>query len=300
MTNQADVDTLLASIDDLRGSWSRSRTAARTGRRRCSGRSTSPTVGRSTRFRRRSCSSPTVCQRSIGSIAPIAVAHSGRPRRASAEPAPPGEPWAQSTGSRYSQVALQPGRLHRQQVPSQRPAGRRRRRRRHHAVVRTGSSTPAPATAWWERGSYSHVRDTTGTRPATRRQDSSKGRVLLGRQADLRRRPEQRSRTLDGPIVTGGRVPGDRRHPPNDNCDDGLRRNAGRSRPQSARPSTTPTRSNPAYQAVTKTWSNGPDWEVWTGSRRTVRASTGRREGLQLAALHRVRPGGRRRRRGTM
>ncbi len=24
--------------------------------------------------------------------------------------------------------------------------------------------------------------------------------------------------------------------------------------------------SNPAYRAVTKTWSNGPDWEVWSGS----------------------------------
>ena len=264
MTNQADVDTLLASINDLKGSWS-----------------TSPNGGTNweealfrTFYKADGSTADTIPETVVfftdGVPTFDRLVHKSAPGIIPAEPPAPSAPWPASTGSSYSQVGVPPGRLHLQPVPPQRPHDRCRRRQRDHPVVeldqrpgcrlphRSGSAgrtatsaTPSRYQARYQkRNSSSSARTTGSTRPPIRHDADLQ--PPQGPRLDRRHRGRV-------PVV---REPGQHQQ---------QRRRAARvvrpaARP-SARPSTTPTATNPAYRAVTKTYNNGPDWEIWTGTR---------------------------------
>ena len=197
MTNQADVDALLAGVDDLRGSWS-----------------TNPQGGTNWEealFR--------TFYAADGSTAPVIpktmvfftdgvptfdrLVHLTSPGVLPAQPPAPGAPWPNSTGSAYSQVAFNRADYIANAF------------RRNVRFVGVGVGAGITNNSNWivdpgagytdivERGSYSYVRQTiTGYQARYQKRDSSSSPYVLGRQADLRRSRQQSPRDRDWRNIT--------------------------------------------------------------------------------------------------
>ena len=133
---------------------------------------------------------------------------------------------------------------------------------------RTGSTIPgAGYRTQWERGSYSYVRDTIGYEaryqteelvPTARGTGSTSSATYARRQPTTGAGPRLDRRHRSGVRVV--REPGQHQQ---------QRRRAHRRHQQHAVSTAEyqANNSNPLYRAVTKTYNNGPDWEIWTGSR---------------------------------
>ncbi len=184
-------------------------------------------------------------------------------------PAPPGEPWEQSTGSRYTQVGFN---------RSDYIANKFRQSTRFVGVGVGGNINDTqdwivdPGAGYRdasERGSYSHVRNT----------------YTYGARYMVRNAATGGSwKWVDLPTYQDARAAGDRtwdsgrwntiteaefleiNTSSDDDSNDGLLESFDGTTPVST-VEFNANSSNPNYRAVSKTWSNGPDWEIWTGSR---------------------------------
>ncbi len=298
MTNEADVNTLLASIDNLQGSWSSS--SARNGGTNWEEAmfrtffqpdgSTAPTIPETVVFFTDGIPTFDRLDRTDG-FGPFRSAPGVLP----AQPAPPGAPWPESKGNAFSQVGFN------------RADYIANKFRRSVRLVGVGVGSGITQSSDWivdpgagyryvvERGSYSHVRRDAEVPGPLPEGSTRGGDVTVGRLADVRqgRHAESAASGTSGwtAITEAEFLAIDNTTSADDN-DDGLRQNGVVQTPVSTAEYNANS-SNPAYRTVSKTWSDGPDWEVWTGSSRQFEPVP-HDEALQLAAVHRVRPGGHR------
>lgn len=206
-----------------------------------------------------------------------------------AEPAAPGAPWPNSNGSVYNQVGFNRADY---------IANKFRRSVRMIGVGvgpdlsknSTWISNPgAGYTLTWERGSYSYVKDTFKTTYVTTntyeyelryqvkpsRYDPDSAFYWVSKNT-WENTNSNRRRDLGWTVVSES-VYRTVENPPNDSSSDGSRRTVVSTTQtpvqtlQSSAPVSTAeynaNSTNPAYRAVGKTWAAGPDWEPWTGSR---------------------------------
>ena len=278
------------------------RTATRTGKTRCSARSTRPTD------RRRAMLPETVVFFTDGVPTDERSRRSGSARRAA----------GRSAGARACRGRHRPARTY-SQVGFNRADFISNKFRRSVRMIGVGVGADIvknstwisdPGTGYrltWERGSYSHVKDTS-RRPPRRRtscgpdQASKNGPWTWVNQATYTAAPSKDNRaTMHSRRMRAGRtspslrVQGGRANPI-EHDQHGRRqwRSTTTSSITSAPVSTVEfnaNSTNPLYRTVTKTWAAGPDWEPWTGIDRFVDPIP-LDEGLQLAPVHGLRPGG--------
>jgi len=261
MTNQADVDALLAAIGDLRdfpnlGRW--------------------PGIIGGTNWEEALFRTFYEADGSTAAVIPETVVfftdgvptfdrlvHSTTPGVLPALPPAPGDPWPDSTGSRYSQVAFNRADYIANQF------------RRSVRLIGVGVGNGITQSSDWvvdpgagyqtvvERGSYSYVREETIYRARYQTRPSRWGsydwvdRPTYLAAANNRRRnvgwtiiPEAKYLAIDTT--------------PTDDSNDGLYTSV--SQVPVSTDNYNANSSDPAYQVVSKTWNNGPDWEVWVGS----------------------------------
>ncbi len=259
MTDQADVNTLLASISDLRGSWSTNPSGGTNWEEalfrtfyKADG-TTAATIPDSVVFFTDGV--PTfdrLVQRTTPGVIP-------------AEPAAPGLPWAVSTGSAYSQVAFRRADF---------IANKYRRSVRFigvgvgSGITQSSNWVVDPGAGYrtqWERGSYSHVRDTIGYEARYQKKDSKNSAWYWVNASTYNSADSNRRQDVGWTAITDAQFRSVE-NPPNTNSDDGMRVVTASSTPVSA-VEFAANASNPSYRAVTKTWNNGPNWEIWTGTR---------------------------------
>jgi prepilin-type N-terminal cleavage/methylation domain-containing protein len=270
MTNDADVNTLLASIDDLRGSWSSS--SARNGGTNWEegmfrtfyqpDGSTAPTIPETVVFFTDGVPTFDRLDRTDG-FGPFRSAPGVLPSL----PAPPGLPWPESSGSSFSQVAFNRADF---------IANKFRRSVRMIGVGVGGGITQSsdwivdPGAGYRtvvERGSYSHVRDSYVYQARYRVKNASTGWswkwVDLVTYNAAPTSGSNRRETKDWTTITQAQYEAaDTRTW--DDSNDGLSVQIAQTPVSTAEYNA--NSSDPAYRAVTKTWSNGPDWEIWTGA----------------------------------
>jgi prepilin-type N-terminal cleavage/methylation domain-containing protein len=258
MTNQADVNTLLAAINTLQGSWS-----------------SNPNGG--TNWEEALYRTFYKADGSTADIIPEAVVfftdgiptfdrlvYHTSPGIIPAEPPAPSAPWAASTGSSYSQVAFRRADYISNQF--------RRSVRMIGVGVGSGitqssnwvSDPGAGYRTQWERGSYSYVRDTIGYEARYQKKDSKNGPYYWVNLLTYNAAASNRRNDAGWTEVTEAEYKSFE-NPVNTNSNDG-----GRTVTNSTPVSTAEynaNKTNPLYRAVTKTYNNGPDWEIWTGSR---------------------------------
>ena len=253
MTNQADVETLLAAVDTLKGSWS--------------GGSQGGTNWEEALFR-----TFYETDGSIASTLPDTVVfftdgvptfdrmvHLTAPGVLPADPPPPGAPWATSSGSQYSQVAFR------------RADYIANRFRRNVNLIGVGVGSGITQSSQWvvdpgagyryqvERGSYSYTRATTEyqARYQTRPRNGSWSWVNKATyDAESR---ASRKQDLDWTNVDASVYNAINTSPAES---DGVRIATVTVPVTTAEYNAHAT--DPSYQAVAKVPSNGPDWEVWT------------------------------------
>ena len=262
MTNQADVDALLAGVDDLRGSWS-----------------TNPQGGTNWEealFR--------TFYAADGSTAPVIpktmvfftdgvptfdrLVHLTSPGVLPAQPPAPGAPWPNSSGSAYSQVAFNRADYIANAF------------RRNVRFVGVGVGAGITNNSNWivdpgagytdvvERGSYSYVRQTiTGYQARYQKRDSSNSSYYWVDKPTYDAAANDRRRDRDWRDVTAAQYNAIVNTTTADDLPVG---NDGRRTIVTQQPVSTAefnaNSTNPAYSAVAKTWAAGPDWEVWTGT----------------------------------
>ena len=259
MTNQADVDTLLASINDLKGSWSSSPNG---------GTNWEEALFRT--FYKADGSTADVIPETVvfftdGVPTFDRLVHKSSPGIIPAEPPAPAAPWAASTGSAYSQVAFRRADFISNQF--------RRSVRMVGVGVGSGitqssnwvSDPGAGYRTQWERGSYSHVRDTIGYEARYQKKDSKNGPYYWVNLATYNSAASNRRNDAGWTSVTLAEYK-TFEDPVNTNSNDGGRTVIAGSTPVST-VEYQANSTNSLYRAVTKTYNNGPDWEVWTGSR---------------------------------
>ncbi|MGB0111722.1 MAG: VWA domain-containing protein, partial [Ilumatobacteraceae bacterium] len=253
MTNQADVDLLLAAVDDLKGSWS--------------GGSQGGTNWEEALFRtmyNADGSTPAIIPNTVvfftdGVPTFDRLVHKTSPGVLPAQPPAPGAPWDSSTGSSFSQVAFNRADYIANYM------------RKNVRMIGVGVGSGITQNSTWvddpgagytdivERGSYSHVKE-TGTYEARYKIYSWDERdYVWANKYDYDRAYYRRS--YNWTEISASEYARINQH---SGDSDGVRTNT----------TTTPVStteynansSNPAYRAVSKTWSDGPDWEIWTGS----------------------------------
>jgi len=261
MTDQADVDALLAAVDDLRGSWS--------------GGSLGGTNWEEALFR--------TFYEPDGSTAAILpntmvfftdgvptfdrLVHKTDPGILPAQPPAPGLPWPASTGSRYSQVAFNRADFIANSF------------RRNVRFVGVGVGAGITASSDWivdpgagytdvvERGSYSHVRQGPGYEARYQVKDSKKGPWYWVDEPTYDDAKKDRRQDVGWTRVTAAEFAAIVNTTTADDLPNG---NDGRRTVTIQQPVTTAefeaNAGNPAYSTVVKTWAAGPDWEVWTGA----------------------------------
>lgn len=261
MTDQNDVDTLLASIDDLRGSWSSS--SERNG-----GTNWEEAMFR-TFYQADGSVAETIPETVVfftdGVPTFDRLGYRSSPGVLPVEPPPPGLPWPESTGSSYSQVAFRRADF---------IANKFRRSVRlvgvgvGNGITQSSDWIVDPGAGYrtvWERGSYSAVRDETRYRGRYQKRDSSTGwQWVWVDKVTYQNTPSNRRTDRGWTTITQAQYEAaDTRSW--DDSDDGLTIDT-----VSMPVSTAEYQANiddPAYRAVPKTWNDGPDWEEWTGSR---------------------------------
>jgi hypothetical protein len=269
MTNEADVNALLASINDLRGSWTGS--SARNGGTnweeamfrtflKADG-STAATIPETVVFFTDGVPTFDRLDRSDG-FGPFRSAPGVLP----AQPFPPGAPWPESSGSAFSQVAFN------------RADYIANKFRRSVRLVGVGVGSGITQSSNWivdpgagyrtvvERGSYSHERRTTTYFARYQVRNSSTG--WSWQWVDLRTYNNESNSSRKWDSKKWNEIPQelyeaiDTRS--NDDSNDGLTFSTGWTPVSTAEYNA--NASNPDYRAISKVWNNGPDWEVWTGS----------------------------------
>ena len=186
-----------------------------------------------------------------------------------AQPPVPGAPWAQSTGNSYTQVGFNRADY---------IANKFRQSTRFVGVAvgpdvkNTQSWIADPGAGYrevWERGSYSHERVTYRYQARYQVKNASTGGVW--KWVDLPTyllAPTNGSndkRVRDWTTITDAEYAGINTTPLDDS-NDGLSETVTGSTPVST-VEYNANSSSPNYRVVAKTWSNGPDWEIWPGSR---------------------------------
>ncbi len=259
MTNQADVNTLLAAINTLQGSWSSSPNG---------GTNWEEALFR-TFYQADGTTAETIPETVVfftdGVPTFDRLVHKTTPGIIPAEPPAPGAPWATSTGSSYSQVAFRRADYISNQF------------RRSVRMIGVGvGSGITQSSSWvsdpgagyrtqWERGSYSYVRDTIGYEARYQKKDSKNGAYYWVNLATFNGAASNRRNDAGWTSVTLAEYT-TFENPVNSDSSDGGRTVIAGSTPVSLVEYNANT-TNPLYRAVTKTYNNGPDWEIWTGSR---------------------------------
>lgn len=258
MTNEADVDTLLAAIDDLKGSWSGTN----------GGTNWEEALFR-TFYNADGSTADTIPETVVfftdGVPTFDRLVYKASPGVLPADPPAPSAPWPASTGSAYSQVAFRRADFISNQF------------RRSVRMVGVGvGSGITQSSNWisdpgagyrlqWERGSYSHVRDTIEYQARYQKKNSSKGAYYWVSLATYNATASNRRRDVGWTAVSSAEFQ-TFENPVNTNSNDGGRTVVASSTPVSTTEYNANV-SNPLYRVVSKTWNNGPDWEIWTGSR---------------------------------
>jgi prepilin-type N-terminal cleavage/methylation domain-containing protein len=262
MTNEADVDALLNAISGLQGSWP-------SDSQRRGGTNWEEALFRT--FRNSDGTTASVIPETVvfftdGVPTFDRLGYRTSPGVLPAEPPAPGLPWPESTGSEFSQVAFN--------------------RANHIATVFRSSvrligvgvgSGITQTSQWivdpgagyrtvWERGSYSHVRDTTvyEARYQVRSSNNAAWQWATKSTYDDWNRSSNRRRDRGWTEIDMATYLS-LENPPNQSSSDGLRIST-----ESTPVSTAEFEANagnPQYRAVAKVWAAGPDWEPWTGSR---------------------------------
>jgi len=264
MTNESDVTTLIASVDNLVGSWQ-----------------TTPNGGTNWEealFR--------VLRNANGTTADLLpntvvfftdgvptfnrLVQRTSPGVLPADPAAAGAPWPVANGSVYNQVAFERARfladLFRTSI--------------RFIGVGVGSSISSSST-WisdpgagyrtvWERGSYRYVRDTTAYQLRYQKKNTSTGPWYWVNKATYDLTSSTRRQDLGWTNVTQATYL-TVENPVNNVTTDGAQV-ATVSTPISTAEYNAQA-GQPGYRAVTKTWAAGPDWEIWTGDRSSGSAS---------------------------
>ena len=259
MTNQADVNTLLAAINTLQGSWSGSPNG---------GTNWEEALFR-TFYQADGTTAETIPETVVfftdGVPTFDRLVHKTTPGIIPAEPPVPGAPWATSTGSSYSQVAFRRADYISNQF------------RRSVRMIGVGvGSGITQSSSWvsdpgagyrtqWERGSYSYVRDTIGYEARYQKKDSKNGPYYWVNLATFNGAASNRRNDAGWTSVTFAEYT-TFENPVNSDSNDGGRTVITGSTPVST-VEYNANKTNPLYRAVTKTYNNGPDWEIWTGSR---------------------------------
>jgi hypothetical protein len=263
MTNQADVDALLAGVSDLRGSWSTYPQGGTNWEEAlfrtfyAADGSTAPIIPKTMVFFTDGV--PTfdrLVQRTSPGVLP-------------AQPPAPGAPWPTSTGSAYSQVAFN------------RADHIANAFRRNVRFVGVGVGAGITQNSNWivdpgagytdivERGSYSHVReDITGYQARYQRRDSGSSPYYWVDKPTYDAAANNRRRDRDWRNISAAEYNAIVNTTTADDLPVG---NDGRRVLTTQTPVSTAEYNanvgNPAYSAVPKTFAaGGPDWEVWTGA----------------------------------
>ncbi len=250
MTNQADVDALLLAIEGLRSNGG-----------------TNWEDGLFRTFYQADGSTASVIPETVVFFTDGVPTWERLARRADpgvlpALPAAPGAPWPNANGSSYNQVAFNRADFIANKF------------RRSVRMIGVGVGAGITQSSDWivdpgagyrivvERGSYSHVRESTGYEGRYQRRYSGVWRWVDKVTYNAESRSD-RKRDLGWTTITQAEyVAADTRT--TDDGDDGLRIVTVQTPVSTAE--YTANSSNPAYRPVTKTWNAGPDWEVWTGA----------------------------------
>lgn len=192
----------------------------------------------------------------------------GAPGVLTGTPAPPPPPWPNANGTAYNQVSFNRASF----IATQFRSSVRLIGVGVGAGITDSSSWMSnPGAGYhvaWERGSHSHQR-ATNWEPQSRWQVRNNGGAnsyYNSTKADYDSRADNRRRIQWGPVgealfVANNTSPGE---------SDGYRRhNIGSWVPTTAASydAAQGTLDAELYRTVSKTWSNGPDWEPWTGDR---------------------------------
>lgn len=260
MTNEDDVNALLASVNTIQGQWTTVPNGATNWEealfrvfRAASGATTASIPGTLVFFTDGVPTYDRLVYRTSPGVLP-------------AEPPAPGAPWPTSTGGSYSQVAFNRARYLADEF----------RTSVRFIGVGVGSSITTnsnwivdPGAGYrtvWERGSYSYVRDTTSYQLRYQRQDASGSPYYWINYTTYLNTASNRRRDLGWTNVSQSTYL-TVENPVNTSTTDGARTVL------TTTPVTTTeyqaNSSDPSYRAVAKTWAAGPDWELWTGSRST-------------------------------
>lgn len=265
MTDQADVDTLLASIDGLKGSWSGSPNG---------GTNWEEALFRT--FYKADGSTADVIPETVvfftdGVPTFDRLVHKSSPGIIPSEPPAPTAPWPASTGSSYSQVAFRRADYISNQF------------RRSVRLVGVGvGSGITQSSNWvsdpgagyrlvWERGSYSYVRDDYTYKARYQKRNSSSSawywvsKATYSATSSSNRRDKGWTTVSEAEFLSFENPPNSNNNTGNGSNDGGVRTLTGSTPVSTAQYQA--KSSNSAYRAIPKTYDNGPDWEIWTGSR---------------------------------
>ena len=259
MTVQADVDALLAAVDDLKGSW--------TGQSPLGGTNWEEALFRT--FYEADGSTAAILPKTMvfftdGVPTFDRLVHKTDPGVLPAQPPAPGAPWDASTGYAYSQVAFNRADYIANAF------------RRNSRFIGVGVGSGITQQSDWvsdpgkgyrdvvERGSYSYVRDSIGHQARYQKQNGKNSPYYWVDKPTYLAASNNRRQDLGWTTVTEAEFAAIVNTTLLDEGDDGLRQIAVQTPVSTAEYNSNST--NPAYHAVTKTWSDGPDWEVWTGS----------------------------------
>lgn len=203
------------------------------------------------------------------------LVHRTSPGILPSEPPDPGEPWPDSTGSSYSQVAFNRANY----IATWARASVNLIGVGVGADITKSStwiSNPGAGYHWeWQRGSYSYVRESTQYQLRYQKRNSSSGSWYWVSKSVYDSSPtyDNRDRLLkrdQGWTAVDQSTYLTVENPPNSNNNSDWNNDGARTVLVQTPVSTAEylaNTSNPAYKPVAKTWSNGPDWEPWTGSR---------------------------------
>lgn len=260
MTDQSDVNALLSAVDDLKGSWS--------------GGSRGGTNWEEALYRtmyEADGSTPSIIPNTIvfftdGVPTYDRLVHKTDPGVLPAQPPAPGEPWDASSGSSYSQVAFNRADYIANYI------------RKNVRFIGVGVGSGIEQKSNWvddpgagytdvvERGSYSHVKETATYEAKYQKRDFYRTWWGGGYWGDYywvnKTTYEAGSSTrYVGWTTISAAIYND------------INQNGGESDGVRIASTSTPVSTevynahagDPAYKAVAKVWSDGPDWEVWTG-----------------------------------
>jgi prepilin-type N-terminal cleavage/methylation domain-containing protein len=258
MTNQADVNTLLAAVDGLQGSWSTNPLGGTNWEEALfrtfyeADGSTAAVIPKSmVLFTDGVPTFDRLVQRTPPGILPV-------------QPAAPGLPWPASTGSNYSQVAFDRADFIANAF------------RTNVRFVGVGVGSGITQNSNWiidpgkgyrdvvERGSYSYAHQVVGYQARYQKKNSSNGSWYWVDLPTYNSAASNRRQDLGWTDITTAEYNAIINTKTTDDANDG-RRTVINLQPVSTAEYNAHS-TDPTYVPVAKTWNNGPDWEVWTGA----------------------------------